>query len=423
MYVRNGEGETARACEPSELAADGGSVAVRADTDVAMEPRGPFSPLAVSIVDNVGMRNAFARAIRVPSSVMWARMRFVALALALFPLLMLLELDRELVSKGLLGTGRLFLDVLALGYIGYELSRRTPRLPWVAAVALAAASMRWFLVAARLCGKNVHGAVWAAAALGVAAAALIAVRAPTRERLALELLDKLGISRRDAAAARRPPEVSPRTFGVVLAFTAALPLVAWQLRVHHASLTVQGAVLFALAIAAPRVVKRISGSATSEPRIDLVDTFVVIVAGLTLVSALLYGLHQFFDTGAELMRCTNRLDGAARKLIALEASEVSKRIAAIRESTPLVVLTVGIVPLVEEQIYRGLFMNVLSKRYGSGYGLFASSIVFGFTHIGVYEIALYQTVLLGIGFGMAYAEGGLVAAFVVHAMWNLLNVA
>ena len=42
---------------------------------------------------------------------------------------------------------------------------------------------------------------------------------------------------------------------------------------------------------------------------------------------------------------------------------------------------------------------------------------------GIYEIALYQTVLLGVGFGLAYAEGGLVAAFVVHALWNLLNVA
>ena len=43
--------------------------------------------------------------------------------------------------------------------------------------------------------------------------------------------------------------------------------------------------------------------------------------------------------------------------------------------------------------------------------------------MGIYEIALYQTVLLGIGFGIAYAEGGLLAAFVVHAVWNLLNVA
>jgi hypothetical protein len=42
---------------------------------------------------------------------------------------------------------------------------------------------------------------------------------------------------------------------------------------------------------------------------------------------------------------------------------------------------------------------------------------------GVYELALYQTVLLGMGFGIADAEGGLIAAFIVHARWNLLNVA
>ena len=209
----------------------------------------------------------------------------------------------------------------------------------------------------------------------------------------------------------------------MLAFTGALPLLAWQMREHHASLYVQSVLLGLLAIAAPRVVRRVSHRTTTEPRINVLDTFVVIVAGLTLTAALLYGIHQFFDAGAELMRCTNRLDRAAQKIIALEASELATRIAAIRASAPLVVLTVGIVPLVEEQIYRGLFMNLLTKRYGFGYGLFASSLVFGFAHYGVYEIALYQTVILGVAFGITFAEGGLVAAFVVHAVWNLLNVA
>jgi membrane protease YdiL (CAAX protease family) len=37
--------------------------------------------------------------------------------------------------------------------------------------------------------------------------------------------------------------------------------------------------------------------------------------------------------------------------------------------------------------------------------------------------ALYQTVLLGLGFGVAYLEGGLLAAFVAHAAWNLLQLA
>ena len=68
-------------------------------------------------------------------------------------------------------------------------------------------------------------------------------------------------------------------------------------------------------------------------------------------------------------------------------------------------------------------MDVLVRRYGLTLGLFVSAAVFGFAHAGVYEIALYQTVLLGLGFGIAYAEGGLIAAFAVHAVWNLLNLA
>jgi hypothetical protein len=32
---------------------------------------------------------------------------------------------------------------------------------------------------------------------------------------------------------------------------------------------------------------------------------------------------------------------------------------------------------------------------------------------------VWQAVLLGIGFGVAFEEGGLVCAVVVHAVWNL----
>jgi membrane protease YdiL (CAAX protease family) len=89
----------------------------------------------------------------------------------------------------------------------------------------------------------------------------------------------------------------------------------------------------------------------------------------------------------------------------------------------LALMTTAVMPLVEERIYRGVLMKTLVRRYGMTYGLFASSAAFGLAHVGVYELALYQTALLGIGLGIAYAEGGLVAAFVVHATWNLLNLA
>jgi membrane protease YdiL (CAAX protease family) len=158
-------------------------------------------------------------------------------------------------------------------------------------------------------------------------------------------------------------------------------------------------------------------------RDDVVRTIFAIALGLVLTASLLHGTHQFFDAGGELARCTGRLDEATRRLLAAESAELARRIASVRASTALVLMTTAVMPLAEERIYRGLLMNVLVRKYGFTYGLFASAAAFGVAHVGVYELALYQTVLLGIGFGLAYAEGGLIAAFVVHAVWNLLNVA
>jgi len=85
-------------------------------------------------------------------------------------------------------------------------------------------------------------------------------------------------------------------------------------------------------------------------------------------------------------------------------------------------MTSAIFPFAEERVYRGLLQDVLVRKYGRAYGVFAASLAFGVAHLGVYQIALYQTVLLGIGFGIAYVEGGLIAAFIVHATWNLLQL-
>jgi len=148
-----------------------------------------------------------------------------------------------------------------------------------------------------------------------------------------------------------------------------------------------------------------------------------VALGLALTAALLHGSHQFFDAGGELARCTGKLDEASRRLLASEEAELARRLASVRASTMLALMTTAVMPLVEERIYRGVLMKTLVRRYGMTYGLVASAAAFGLAHVGVYELALYQTALLGIGLGIAYAEGGLVAAFVVHATWNVLNLA
>ena len=426
VHVRNDGEASARSCAPNDLLAEGGSVGARADTLISLSLEGPFAPIAVALERDAALRDVVASAIPVPSLVAWSRMRLVVLGLALVPLLMLVELDRELAGKELLGTGRLLADMLVAAYVVFELTRRTPRMPAVAGAALLSMSMRWFLVTTRLCGKGVHPAVWAAAALSTVAALAILARAPSRARVALELMGKLGISRSDANAVKaRRERAMPSTLVVAaVAAAAGLPLLLWVMRIGGAQVWTQAIAFVAYAIVVPAVLlrgERRPGATVG--RADVVRALFGTTVGLVLTASLLHGTHQFFDAGGELARCTGRLDEATRRLLAAEATELLRRLASVRASTALVLMTTAVMPLAEERIYRGLLMNVLVRRYGFTYGLFASAAAFGVAHVGVYELALYQTVLLGIGFGLAYAEGGLIAAFVVHAAWNLLNVA
>jgi membrane protease YdiL (CAAX protease family) len=436
VHVRTDGDAPSRTCEPSELVAEGGTLTVRAETLISRTGEAPFAPLAIALEHDAPLRDDMAKAIPVPSLTAWSRARFVVLALVAAPLLLLVELDRELVSKHLLGPGRLLVDLLLAAYVVFELTRRTPRMPAVAGAAMLAVSMRWFLVATRLCGSGVHPAVWGAAALSVATALAILARAPSRGRVALELLAKLGITRSEANAVKARAEVVPPGSLLVAAAAAAagLPLVLFVLRRSGAGVWVQAAAFVAYGLVVPAIVLRrdtrsvppvthVAEAAASDPRRAVFRAVFAIVLGLVLTASLLHGTHQFFDAGGELARCTGRLDDATRRLLAAEATELSRRVAWVRASTALVLMTTAVMPLAEERIYRGLLMNVLVRKYGFTYGLFASSLAFGVAHVGVYELALYQTVLLGIGFGLAYAEGGLVAAFVVHAVWNLLNVA
>jgi membrane protease YdiL (CAAX protease family) len=252
-------------------------------------------------------------------------------------------------------------------------------------------------------------------------------RAPTRERAALELLAKVGISPAEAIAARAEGQAPPEGARVLAAVGAAagLPALLWVMRRSGVGVWPQAVAFVAYAAIVPALVMRRSKPAgvAASARVNVVATLFAIALGLALTASLLHGTNQFFDAGGELARCTGRLDEASRRLLAAEAAELARRVASVRADTALAVMTTAVMPLAEERIYRGLLMNVLVKRYGFTYGLFASAAAFGMAHVGIYEIALYQTVLLGIGFGLAYAEGGILAAFVVHAVWNLLNVA
>jgi membrane protease YdiL (CAAX protease family) len=341
---------------------------------------------------------------------------------------MLLELDRELVfgdagSPARASPGRLLVDLVLVAYVVFELLRRTPRMPGVAALALVAVGLRWTLVATRLCGHGVHPLVYASGGLAVAAAFVLLARVPSRGRVALELLGKLGITRSELFAATRKADPPGALIAAAVACAAGLPAVLHLVRLLGGGLLAQAIVFSVFAGAAPELARRLTEPDGARPESAPPARIMMAVAiGLAVTAAAVTAGRLFFDSGAELARCVERLDVEARRTLERQSSELAHAIAKVRASAPLVLMTSAVFPFAEERIYRGLLQDVLTRRYGAGYGIFAASVAFGVAHLGIYQVALYQTVLLGIGFGVAYAEGGLLAAFFVHATWNLVQL-
>ena len=409
----------------ADLVAEGGSVRVDVGTPIALREEGPFEPLAVAI-ENGAVRDELASGIPIPSLRGYdRRLRFGLLAATVAPMAMLLELDRELVMAQHTTVSRSVINLVLVAFVVFELSRRTPRMPGICAVALVAIGLRWALVAARLCGAGVHPLVYAAAALSISAALVLLARAPSRARVALELFGKLGISRSEHFAATQSSEPPGALVAASVACAAGLPALLHVARSLDVGLFGQAAVFIAFATIAPVIARRTTdpGAApTTQTRIAPVRILIGVAAGLTLTAAAVTAGRLFFDVGAEIARCVERLDAEAKIARAAESAELARAIAKVRASAPLMLMTSAIFPFAEERVYRGLLQDVLVRKYGRAYGVFAASLAFGVAHLGVYQVALYQTVLLGIGFGIAYVEGGLIAAFIVHATWNLLQL-
>lgn len=424
LYVVRADGVPERHAA-ADLLAEGGSVRVAVDTQVGLREDGPFEPLATAIEHSGPLRDELAREIAIPSLRGYGRIRLALLAAAVVPMAMLLELDRELVTAQHTTVGRVVIDLILVAFVVFELSRRTPRLPGVSAIALAAIGLRWALVAARLCAHEVHPLVYAAAALAFSAAVVLAGRVPSSSRVARELLGKMGVTRSAHFAAKHGDDPPGALVAASVACAAGLPAVLHLTRMFDVGLLGQAAVFVGFAAIAPVIARRATEPGTPEKTARPVPPIRILLgaaAGLALTAGLLTAASLFFDTGVEIAQCVKRLDAEANVVRAAKASELARAIAKVRASAPLVIMTTAIFPFAEERIYRGLLQDVLTRKYGPSYAVFAASLAFGVAHLGVYQVALYQTVLLGIGFGVAYLEGGLVAAFFVHAIWNLLQL-
>jgi membrane protease YdiL (CAAX protease family) len=418
IFVRMPEAETAQAHSPKDLAAEGGTTKVEAGTPVALDAAGPFRPLAAAVEEDAPLRDVLAAALPVPSLRSNAKVRIAAAAFAVVPALSLIAIDVKASSPA-----RIVVDVVLALYVAFELTRKTPRLPMVAAIALAAVALRWTSFVARLCAKDLPWFVLLAPVAVLAAAIVALVRIPSRARVALELLDRLGITRAQARevtqASSTNDEPGGPLVGASLAAAVALPALLHLMRRHAIDLGVQAAIFVAYAALVPFAARRLV-SAPSPAPVAPKRILWGICAGFAVTAAIMTAARSFVDTGTAFAFCVDRLDAEARAFVAKEQSEMTNAVLRVKASALLFGLTAIVFPLAEERVYRGLLQETLVKKYGTAYGLFTAAVVFGVAHVGVYQIGLYQTVLLGIAFGVAYLEGGIVASIVVHALWNLV---
>jgi membrane protease YdiL (CAAX protease family) len=391
---------------------------VQATTEVARAKEGPFAPLPIALAEDAPLRESFARALDLPLVDAYARAR-LWLLLGLVPLLMLAELDRELARAGFEGAyGRMLGDLLIVVVAAIDLARRLPRSPRTTALLFFGGATRYALFIARPCGAGVHPTILLAPILAIATGALLLRHAPTPAHVTAAILVRLRISAADAGAVRARMRPTRAHLGAAMLGAVGMPLALAATRALGP--WGQAVVFVGYAAIVPRVVERMF-----EPRVQRPVAWPRVLPGAVIAFALTAGMtsgaHYGFDAAAYTVRCVSpsAFDSTGKKALDAEGRDIAKNVDKARESLPYFLMTVLIVPLAEERVFRGLLQRVLSRRFGDARGIALAGLAFGLAHLGVYKIAVYQTVLLGVGFGVAYAMGGYPAAVLTHAAWNL----
>ena len=328
----------------------------------------------------------------------------LSLLVAVVPLLMLAELDRELAAVGAPGAAlRVVADLFVAMVAASDLVRHVPRHPRTTAIVLLAGAARFALFVSKSCGRA-HPILYAAmiiSALG-GVAVLAFVRSPQRAE----------------ATSSRPSLAMVASAGAV---AAGLPL--FLLVAHFTAIDLAlRALLFAAYGLLPTIVELVFERGARRPLAPPLRTLYAIAIALALTLGLTSGVRYTVDAGVYATRCVDPAafeSSSAKRMLDQQTLEVTRNVKRDRERIALFVLNVLVVPLVEERVYRGLLQRVLVARLGNVKGIAAAALFFGVAHLGVYRYAAYQTVLLGVAFGAAYSEAGLVASTVVHALWNL----
>lgn len=108
----------------------------------------------------------------------------------------------------------------------------------------------------------------------------------------------------------------------------------------------------------------------------------------------------------------------------LDISEEARELTGLGSGAGLVLLSVMIVvgaPLVEEIFFRGLLQQSLTRRFGPGWALGGSSVLFGLTHF--QPLLLPGLIAFGVVLGLlARRSGRLGPAVIAHMAFNAVTV-
>ncbi|MGE7992784.1 CPBP family intramembrane glutamic endopeptidase [Pseudomonas sp. NPDC089554] len=81
-----------------------------------------------------------------------------------------------------------------------------------------------------------------------------------------------------------------------------------------------------------------------------------------------------------------------------------------------------LVSLTEELLFRGYLQGGLQRLFGHpGLALVVAALLFGLAHLGGGWQWFYLASLAGVGYGLAYRHGGLLAAVLCHFLFNLAH--
>ncbi len=416
VFVRRKTAETALdddALLPTELVPDKeGKPRVDAMTLVSRGRDGPWIPLLAALETDERLLAAFARALDVPSLKRVRPLRTWMLA-GLMPLLVLAELERELWVKGAAVGARMMADAFLAFAVGIELLRPVPPRPRTAALVFFAVGARYAYMILVAKGHGLSPLIWSAPAIAFGAGAL-AWLLPPRARLVTEVAQKLGIVIPTARPVPGPPAAIARAFGAAL----VLPLALFLARKAGLGLWQQAGVFLVVGAIAATVGAGALRGALARGWARLGES---VVYGLVLTFGLAGLTHHLAGCAGELWKMLSP-EGFAHtgaRFFEAEAAESTRQVDAVRAKLAFVAMSVVFGPIVEELVYRGGLQRTLASRAGRRGAVVMAALAFAVAHVNVYQAAIYQTVFLGIAFGLAFEEAGIVCAIAVHALWNL----